>query len=188
MKVSLAWLRELVDGRLEADEVVRRLTLGGFEIEAREKFGAMTGVVVARVVARRPHPDAAKLTLVDVDDGSGKTTQVVCGAANVPDAGGLVAWARPGATLPSGMTLGEKPVRGIVSPGMFRCPRLHCVPLHQFVCPFARQSLFDQRQQNRLRVPHPQRQPQISLHVLGIHQQPFHQFRQRREHVIQQDA
>ena len=74
--------------------------------------------MVARVVGKRPHPDAAKLTLVDVDDGSGKATQVVCGAPNVPDAGGLVLWARPGATLPNGVTLGEKPVRGIVSPGM----------------------------------------------------------------------
>ncbi len=118
MKVSLKWLRELVDAKLEADDVARRLTLAGFEVEAREKFAAMTGVVVARVVAKRPHPDAAKLTLVDVDDGSGKATQVVCGAPNVPAAGGVVLWARPGATLPNGMTMGEKPVRGIVSPGM----------------------------------------------------------------------
>ena len=118
MKISVAWLRELVDAKLDADEVARRLTLAGLEIEGRERFGAFSGVVVARVVGKRPHPDAAKLTLVDVDDGSGKATQVVCGAANVPDAGGLVLWARPGAKLPSGLVLGEKPVRGIVSPGM----------------------------------------------------------------------
>jgi phenylalanyl-tRNA synthetase beta chain len=118
MKISLAWLRQLVDVPLDADDVARRMTLAGFEIEGREKFAAMSGVIVARVVDKRPHPDAAKLTLVDVDDGSGKTTQVVCGAPNVPAAGGLVVWARPGATLPSGVTLGEKPVRGIVSPGM----------------------------------------------------------------------
>ncbi|HEY1586199.1 MAG TPA: phenylalanine--tRNA ligase subunit beta, partial [Polyangia bacterium] len=118
MKVSLAWLRELVDKPLDADEVARKLTLAGLEVEGREAFGAFAGVVVARVVGKRPHPDAAKLTLVDVDDGSGKTTQVVCGASNVPDAGGLVLWARPGAKLPNGVVLGEKPVRGIVSPGM----------------------------------------------------------------------
>lgn len=121
MKISLSWIRELVDApasSLEADDVARRLTLAGFEVEAREKFAPMTGVIVARVVDKRPHPDAAKLTLVDVDDGSGKKTQVVCGAPNVPERGGLVVWARPGATLPNGMTMGEKPVRGIVSPGM----------------------------------------------------------------------
>ena len=118
MKISLRWLRELVDARFDASELAERMTLAGFEIEGREKFAAMSGVVVARVVDKRPHPDAAKLTLVDVDDGSGKPTQVVCGAPNVPAAGGLVVWARPGATLPSGLVLGEKPVRGIVSPGM----------------------------------------------------------------------
>ncbi|HEX8950787.1 MAG TPA: phenylalanine--tRNA ligase subunit beta, partial [Polyangia bacterium] len=121
MKVSLAWLRELVDAPaslLGADDVARRLTLAGLEVEGRERFAAFSGVVVARVVGKRPHPDAAKLTLVDVDDGTGKATQVVCGAPNVPDAGGLVLWARPGATLPSGVVLGEKPVRGVVSPGM----------------------------------------------------------------------
>ncbi|MGZ3408597.1 MAG: phenylalanine--tRNA ligase subunit beta, partial [Polyangia bacterium] len=104
MKVSLAWLRELVDAPFDADELAQRMTLAGFEIVGREKFAAMSGVIVARVVAKRPHPDAAKLTLVDVDDGSGKPTQVVCGAPNVPDAGGLVVWARPGATLPNGLT------------------------------------------------------------------------------------
>ncbi|HEY1584919.1 MAG TPA: phenylalanine--tRNA ligase subunit beta, partial [Polyangia bacterium] len=90
MRISLSWLRELVDATLDADDVVRRMTLAGFEIEGREKFAALSGVVVARVAGKRAHPDAAKLTLVDVDDGSGKTTQVVCGAPNVPDAGGLV--------------------------------------------------------------------------------------------------
>ncbi len=121
MKVSWNWLRELVDAPaslLVADEVSRRLTLAGLEIEGRETFGAFSGVVVARVVDKRPHPDAAKLTLVDVDDGPGKTTPVGCGAPNVPAAGGLVLWARPGAKLPNGMVMGEKPVRGVVSPGM----------------------------------------------------------------------
>lgn len=117
MRISVNWLRELVDKPLDADALAPRLTMAGFEIEAREKFGATSGVVVARVVGKRPHPDAAKLTLVDVDDGSGATTQVVCGAPNVPDAGGLVLWARPGAKLPMG-TIAEKAVRGIVSPGM----------------------------------------------------------------------
>ena len=121
MKASWNWLRELVDAPaslLVADEVARKLTLAGLEIEGREKFAAFEGVVVARVVDKRPHPDAAKLTLVDVDDGSGKKTQVVCGAPNVPAPGGLVLWARPGAKLPNGVVMGEKPVRGVVSPGM----------------------------------------------------------------------
>src|SRR5262249_17982252 len=46
------------------------------------------------------------------------TTQVVCGAGNVPEAGGLVLWGRPGARLASGMQLEAKEIRGVVSPGM----------------------------------------------------------------------
>jgi phenylalanyl-tRNA synthetase beta chain len=118
MKISVNWLRELVDGKFDADALAQKLTMSGFEVEAREKFAPFTGVVVARVVAKRPHPDAAKLTLVDVDAGDGKKTQVVCGATNVPGPGGLVLWARPGASLPGFGTIAEKAVRGIVSPGM----------------------------------------------------------------------
>ncbi|HWE30644.1 MAG TPA: phenylalanine--tRNA ligase subunit beta, partial [Polyangia bacterium] len=119
MKVSLSWLRELVDGNIDADTLANKLTMAGFEIEGRTPFAPISGVIVARVVAKRPHPEANKLTLVDVEVGDGKpATQVVCGASNVPAPGGLVLWARPGATLPGGITLGEKPVRGIMSPGM----------------------------------------------------------------------
>ena len=117
MKISLNWLRELVVGELAADSVAERLTLAGLEVEGRERFGDFAGVVVAEVQGKEPHPDAAKLTLVDVWDGRGKS-RVVCGAANVPAPGGLVLWARPGARLPGGVTIAEKPVRGIVSPGM----------------------------------------------------------------------
>lgn len=119
MKISINWLRELVDAPLDAEEVARALTRAGLEVEGRQAFGALSGVVVAEVRGRRPHPNAAKLTLVDVFDGR-VTTQVVCGAPNVPDpqAGARVLWARPGATLPSGITLAEKEVRGVVSPGM----------------------------------------------------------------------
>ena len=78
-----------------------------------------SGVVVAEVVAKRPHPQADKLTLVDViTERGGTATQVVCGAPNVPEPGRKVLWAQIGAKLPSGMTLAAKPVKGIESPGM----------------------------------------------------------------------
>jgi phenylalanyl-tRNA synthetase beta chain len=82
-----------------------------------------TGVVVAEVVAKAPHPQAEKLTLVDViTEPGGTATRVVCGANNVPAPGRKVLWAQIGATLPQAgggtITLGAKPVKGIVSPGM----------------------------------------------------------------------
>ncbi|MEO6776550.1 MAG: phenylalanine--tRNA ligase subunit beta [Kofleriaceae bacterium] len=122
MKVLWSWLLELcdLDRQPTVEEGARALTRGGIEIEGTTDLGAgFTGVVVAEVVAKRPHPQADKLTLVDVIvEKDGTATQVVCGAPNVPAPGRKVLWARPGAKLPGNITLGEKPVKGIVSPGM----------------------------------------------------------------------
>ena len=114
MKAVLSWLLELCDlpTTPTADEAARALTGGGLEVESVASLGAgFSGVVVALVTGKRPHPNSDKLTLVDVVDASGGTaTQVVCGAPNVPAPGRTVLWARPGATVPTGMTLGVKPV------------------------------------------------------------------------------
>jgi len=126
VKVLWSWLLELCDLDLQptVDEGARALTRGGIEIEGVTDLGAgFSGVVVAEVVAKRPHPQADKLTLVDVIvEKHGLATQVVCGAPNVPAAGRKVLWAPPGATLPgpngTTITLAEKAVKGIVSPGM----------------------------------------------------------------------
>src|SRR5512139_408761 len=123
MKVLWSWLLELcdLDQQPTVEEGAKALTRGGLEIEGMTNLGAgFTGVVVAQVVGKKPHPDASKLTLVDVitDDRGGAATQVVCGAPNVPEPGRKVLWAQVGATLPNGMTLAAKPVKGIVSPGM----------------------------------------------------------------------
>src|SRR6478735_911386 len=103
MKISFNWLRELVElppGAM-ADQVAQRLTLAGLEVESIERRGRdVRGVIVAEVLAKRPHPNAEKLSIVRVraqkDAGE---EEVVCGAPNVPAPGGLVAWAPPGATL-----------------------------------------------------------------------------------------
>ncbi|MSP60484.1 MAG: phenylalanine--tRNA ligase subunit beta [Myxococcales bacterium] len=119
MKVSVNWLRELLDGLAATDsEIAARLTAAGLEVEGETRLGAgLSGVIVAEVRETRRHPKADKLTLVDVFDGH-EVTQVVCGAPNVPAPGGKVVWARPGATLPNGITLAPKEVRGVLSPGM----------------------------------------------------------------------
>src|SRR6476659_5222883 len=122
MKVLWSWLLELcdLDRQPTAEEGARALTRGGLEIEGMTNLGAgFTGVVVAEVVAKRPHPQAEKLTLVDViTDRGGTATQVVCGASNVPAPGRKVLWAQIGAQLPGGLTLAAKAVKGIESPGM----------------------------------------------------------------------
>ncbi len=122
MKVLWSWLLEMcdLDQVPTVEEGARALTRGGIEIEGLTDLGAgFTGVVVAEVVAKKPHPQSDKLTLVDVITARGGTaTQVVCGANNVPAPGGKVLWAQVGATLPDGRTLAAKEVKGLSSPGM----------------------------------------------------------------------
>ncbi|HVZ75463.1 MAG TPA: phenylalanine--tRNA ligase subunit beta [Polyangia bacterium] len=128
MKISFNWLRELVElpPGVTAEAVAGKLTLAGLEVESIDRRGRdLTGVVVAEVLAKRPHPGSDKLSIVRVrapgvtgQAGSADGEEVVCGAPNVPAPGGLVAWAPPGATLPGGLTLSRKEVRGVSSPGM----------------------------------------------------------------------
>jgi phenylalanyl-tRNA synthetase beta chain len=122
MKILWNWLLELCDfDKLPtAQEGAIALTRGGIEVETLTYLGKdITGVVVAEVVAKRPHPQSDKLTLVQViTERGGAPTEVVCGAPNVPEPGRKVIWAQVGGTLPGGITLAPKAVKGVVSPGM----------------------------------------------------------------------
>lgn len=122
MKISMNWLRQLivVPEDVTTQELAHRLTSIGLEVEEIQTIGDyIRGVVVAEVRGVRKHPTADRLRLVDVFDGHA-VTQVVCGAPNVPapESGQYVLWARPQATLPGGITLQAKEVRGVLSPGM----------------------------------------------------------------------
>lgn len=117
-----SWLRELVDldQDVSAEEAARALTGAGLEVEAITSIGdGFSGVVVAEVVGKRQHPQADRLTLVEViDQPGGPVTEVVCGAPNVPEPGGRVLWARPGAVLPGNMKIGKRKLKGVESAGM----------------------------------------------------------------------
>ena len=116
MKISEQWLREWVDPGVGTDELAARLTMAGLEVEAIEPAGAdVRGVVVAEIREALPHPDAQKLRVCRVFDGSSEF-QVVCGAPNAR-AGLRVAFARVGAVLP-GITIGQARLRGVESFGM----------------------------------------------------------------------
>ena len=120
MKISFNWLRELCDLKpgVTADSVAEKLSLAGLEVEAIDRRGRdLTGVVVAEVLGKRPHPSADTLSIVRLAAG-GAEEEVVCGAPNVPPPGGKVAWAQPGATLPGGKKLDRREIRGVMSPGM----------------------------------------------------------------------
>ncbi|MBL4686868.1 MAG: phenylalanine--tRNA ligase subunit beta [Nannocystaceae bacterium] len=90
----------------------------GLEVEGMTRYGdGLEAIIVGEVVGRRPHPKSDKLGLVEIHDGK-RNVEVVCGASNVPDAGGRIAFAPEGTVLPGGMTIGARTIRGVESRGM----------------------------------------------------------------------
>jgi phenylalanyl-tRNA synthetase beta chain len=120
MKASVRWLRELCP-QLPDDPaaLAERLTAAGLEVEGTAAFGlGAEACLVAGVVSVRPHPSRSGLRLVTVDRG-GRSEEVVCGAPNVPDPGGLVVLAPLGAHLPAkGLTMERRSIAGVPSEGM----------------------------------------------------------------------
>lgn len=118
MKVSRRWLEEILGSPLDIAEVSERLAALGFPVEdVRDVKAALADIVVAHVREVRPHPDADRLNLCTVDDGSGETFQVVCGAPNVgPDM--YFPFVPVGGVLPDGMKIRKAKLRGEVSNGM----------------------------------------------------------------------
>ncbi len=118
MQFPESWLRTLVNPPIATAELAHRLTMAGLEVEETEPAApAFSGVVVAHIVEIAPHPDADKLRVCQVDDGSGERLQIVCGAPNAA-AGLKVPLARVGAELPGGMKIGVAKMRGVQSSGM----------------------------------------------------------------------
>ncbi len=117
MRLSLNWLRDFVDCPLSPEALADRLTLVGFEVEGLEAVNPdFSGVVVGRALRVDPHPNADRLTVVEVEDGR-RTYQVVCGAPDVT-AGRLYPFAPPGAVISGGRQLKAVKLRGVLSEGM----------------------------------------------------------------------
>jgi phenylalanyl-tRNA synthetase beta chain len=125
MKFTLSWLRDHLDTSASLGDIRRTLDQIGVEVEAivdaSEKLAQFT---IARVVDAKPHPNADKLRVLQVEIAPGKpTVEVVCGAPNAKT--GLVGVFAPlGAYIPgTKLTLEKKPVRGVVSNGMMLSER-----------------------------------------------------------------
>jgi len=117
MKFTVNWLKHYVDCDLDPAALAHRLTMAGLEVDSVEDLGAHLGfVVVARIEAVAPHPNADKLVLCTVAAGS-EPLRVVCGAPNAR-AGMVTALALPGAELPGGLTVKPAKIRGQESAGM----------------------------------------------------------------------
>ena len=120
MRISLNWLRELVDITLAPEELAETLTFAGFEVEDIEDRRKLAdGVVVGKVLEVQPHPNADKLRVcqVDIGDANGPLN-IVCGAANVR-AGAYVPVATSGTYLPAiDLKIRASKLRGVRSEGM----------------------------------------------------------------------
>ena len=117
MKISENWLREWANPALTSEQLVAQLTMAGLEVDAVEPAApALDKVVVAEVLTCTQHPDADRLNLCTVNDGSGEPVQVVCGAKNVKQ-GLKVVFAQVGAELP-GFKIKKAKLRGVESNGM----------------------------------------------------------------------
>jgi phenylalanyl-tRNA synthetase beta chain len=119
MNVSWRWIRELVPGlELTPLEMADTLASVGAPVdEVVDIGGPLRDVLIGRVVEAGRHPNADRLSLCTVDDGSGTTRQVVCGAPNVK-AGAFYPFAPVGSSLPGGVTLRRAKIRGVESEGM----------------------------------------------------------------------
>lgn len=118
MNASRRWLEAFLRRPLDARDVAARLGMLGAPVDAIERVGAdLSPFVVALVTAVSPHPDADKLRVTTVDDGSGTQHTVVCGAPNVT-AGHKYPFARLGTTMPGGLVIERRKIRGQVSEGM----------------------------------------------------------------------
>ncbi len=118
MKVSRRWLEAFLRRPLDPRDVADRLGMLGAPVDAIEAVGQeLAPFVVGLVTAVRPHPDAEKLRITTVDDGSGTPLQVVCGAPNVT-AGHKYPFARLGTTMPGGLVIEKRKIRGEPSEGM----------------------------------------------------------------------
>ena len=118
MKVLLSWLQEFTPVEGPPERIGEDLSDLGLAVEDMVTFtDAPAGIVVARVAGLRPHPDADRIQLVDVDAGDGELRQVCCGAFNM-SVGDLVPLATVGTTMPSGLEIGRRRMRGQLSEGM----------------------------------------------------------------------
>ena len=119
MLISLDWINSFVKlPDLDADDLANSFTMTTAEVEeVKTTNDHLKHIKVAEIKSLRKHPEADKLNLVTFDFGGKQTKEVVCGAPNVR-VGLKIPYAPLGTTLPNGLTLEPKKIRGILSEGM----------------------------------------------------------------------
>jgi phenylalanyl-tRNA synthetase beta chain len=119
VNISLNWVNDFVTlPNIDTDDLANSFTMTTAEVEGVSKtFSHLTEIRVAQIVAVNKHPEADKLNLVTFNYGGKENKEVVCGALNVRE-GLKIPYAPLGVTLPNGLTLEPKKIRGYLSEGM----------------------------------------------------------------------
>ena len=107
MKVLLSWLREFAPIEGDPYELADHMSDLGMAVEETRPLNPLKGVVVARVASLRPHPEADRIQLVDVEVEPGNPVQVCCGAFNMSE-GDLIPFATIGTVMPDGMEIAQR--------------------------------------------------------------------------------
>ncbi len=119
MKFTVDWLKNHLDTKFNNNQIIDKLTNIGLEVESFESSTSeLDKFIVAKIINAKTHPNADRLKLCDVDIGSDKTIEVVCGAPNAKN-GLLTVYAPPGSIIPKNqMKLSVSKIRGVTSYGM----------------------------------------------------------------------
>lgn len=117
MKISYKWLKDYIDIDLSIEELAQKITDSGVEVEEIiPTLPPINNVVLAKVESLEKHPDADKLNICKINNGS-EVFQVICGAPNVKE-GQHIPFAMVGALLPNGLKIKKAKIRGVESYGM----------------------------------------------------------------------
>lgn len=118
MKISLSWLCDYLKTEQTAEQLAETLLRSGLEVKSITTHGAaIPHVVTAQILESVQHPNADRLSVCKVDEGSGIPRQIVCGAKNY-QVGDKILLALPGAVLPGGLKIKVGKLRGVESEGM----------------------------------------------------------------------
>jgi phenylalanyl-tRNA synthetase beta chain len=117
MNVPMKWLKDFVNIDTDIDNYCAAMTMAGQIVETYEKLGEeIDKVVVGKILEIKPHEDADKLVVTQVDVGN-EVIQIVTGAKNI-SVGDVIPVALAGASLPGGVKIKKGKLRGVESNGM----------------------------------------------------------------------
>lgn len=118
MNLSMKWLKDFVDIDVSPKEFAEKMTMSGSKVEKYTVEGEkLNRVVVGKVLAIDPHPNADKLVVCKVDVGTSEPVQIVTGAKNLK-VNDVVPVALDGSTLTDGTKIKKSKLRGVESCGM----------------------------------------------------------------------